>query len=86
VNLGHPHFSSTDDKLTDRVIAGLADLKPPYFLWVHYFGPHYEYREHKGWESFGSSDVGRYDQEIAFTDAQIGRLLAELPGSSIGER
>src|SRR5258706_1846232 len=78
LSVGMPSLSSTDRQLTDRVIAGLADLRQPYLLWVHYFGPHYDYLWHEGFESFGRTDSDRYDQEIAHTDAQIGRLLDAL--------
>ena len=78
LQVGLPSLSSTDRQLTDNVNAGLADIRQPYFLWVHYFGPHYDYLWHAGWESFGRTDRDRYDQEIAHTDSHIGRLLDEL--------
>lgn len=85
LDVGHPHVASTERQLTDRVIAGLADLREPYFLWVHYFGPHFDYLWRSGWESFGGSDLDRYDQEIAYTDAQIGRLLDTLRARGLYE-
>jgi len=78
LDIGHPHLASTDRQLTDRVIADFGDIRAPYLLWVHYFGPHYDYLWHEGWESFGRSDSDRYDQEVAYTDSHIGRLLDEL--------
>lgn len=45
----------------------------PYFLWVHYFDPHWPYTPPP---AFASRFAGRpYDGEIAFVDTQIGRLV-----------
>jgi choline-sulfatase len=61
------------DAVTDRAIAWIADQPAdhPYFLWIHYIDPHYPY-------------TPSYDDEIAFTDAQIGRLLAALDAHGRG--
>jgi tetratricopeptide (TPR) repeat protein len=42
-------------------------IREPYFLWIHFYDPHAPYLN------------GGYDGEIAFVDAQIGRLLKSLP-------
>src|SRR5208283_3748244 len=47
------------------------------FLWLHLFEPHEPYQAHKGYE-FGSRDVDRYDSEIAYSDAVVGRVIAYL--------
>jgi arylsulfatase A-like enzyme len=78
LNVGHPHDVSTGRQLTDLVLADLPKTKEPFFYWVHYFDPHFAYLEHADWRYFGDRDVDRYDQEIAFTDSQIRRLLDEL--------
>jgi arylsulfatase A-like enzyme len=78
LRLGHPHDTSTGRQLTDLAIGDLDRAREPFFMWVHYFDPHFEYLEHEEWSSFGSEPIDRYDQEIAFTDAQIGRLLDAL--------
>ena len=78
LQLGHPHDASTGSRLTDLAIRDLDRLEEPFFMWVHYFDPHFEYLEHDEWSEFGSEPVDRYDQEIAFTDRQIGRLLDAL--------
>ncbi len=43
-------------------------------LWVHYFEPHEPYETHSE-HQFGKHDIDRYDGEIAYTDAAVGRLL-----------
>lgn len=79
LNIGHPHDVATARQLTDLAIAGVKRADKPYFLWVHYFDPHFEYLSHELYASFGDSDIDRYDGEIAFTDSHIGRLLRRLP-------
>jgi arylsulfatase A-like enzyme len=47
------------------------------FLWVHFFDPHEPYEKHPA-HDFGNGDRDRYDSEIAYTDAAVGRLLSYL--------
>ena len=63
---------------TAAALAAAGRLKPPYFLWVHYFDPHEEYRPPTRFAELGGPHR-LYDGEIAFMDDQIGRLLAGLP-------
>jgi arylsulfatase A-like enzyme len=103
---GHSHVSTVG--VTDRALKLLrkfAEHERPFFLFVHYFDPHYEYRRHPQY-GYAPESVGRlrggekilklremgpslsaaevkflesvYDEEIRFTDAGIGRLLAGL--------
>lgn len=64
---------------TDKAIAFVQrHAGKRWFLWVHYYDPHYAYEPHPGGEAFGGGRVDLYDGEIRFTDDQIGRLLAAL--------
>jgi arylsulfatase A-like enzyme len=93
--------------VTDSALGFLRDhRRGPFFLFLHYFDPHYEYRHHDGW-SFSTAYSGwlrdegvdfdnleqkrhlldaddldylrnLYDEEIAYTDGEIGRLLDGL--------
>jgi arylsulfatase A-like enzyme len=93
--------------VTDGALTFLRDhRRGPFFLFLHYFDPHYEYRHHDGW-SFSTAYSGwlrdegvdfdnleqkrhlldaddldylrnLYDEEIAYTDGEIGRLLDGL--------
>jgi len=103
---GHNHVSTPGVTARAReLLAGWAGQERPFFLFVHYFDPHYSYRHHDG-PDFAAERVGRldgsqsiktlrqmaeglgadeqsflidlYDEEIAFTDAGIGLLLADL--------
>jgi arylsulfatase A-like enzyme/tetratricopeptide (TPR) repeat protein len=60
---------------TDRALEVLAGLQRPYFLWVHYFDPHEEYRPPPPWGARVGGPTRLYDAEIAFMDSQLGRLL-----------
>lgn len=98
------------DVTTDAVLKWLAGRpeNKPFFLWVHYFDPHYPYAPPSGYDnilglnyqgkidgsvdtihaiedgklSLDNADRARlgelYQGEIAFADAQIGRLLDDL--------
>jgi len=74
LNVGHPHEIETSQKLTEIARHGIRGMKEPYFVWVHYFDPHFEYLEHPQYP-FGKTDIDRYDAEIAYTDYYIDDLL-----------
>jgi len=63
------------DRVTDRAIEVWRSLGTdrPRFLWVHYFDPHAPYAPPEPWA--GRFADRRYDGEVAFVDANIGRLL-----------
>ncbi|MBA2541873.1 MAG: sulfatase-like hydrolase/transferase [Deltaproteobacteria bacterium] len=76
---------SSSREQTDKAIAFVdrnADKR--WFLWVHYYDPHYAYEPHAG--GFGTDDVALYDGEIAFTDQHVGRLLAHLRASGVYDK
>lgn len=59
-----------------RWIEAHADRR--FFLWVHFYDPHFEYELHPGTVSFGDDKIARYDHEIRFTDDQLARVFARL--------
>ena len=62
----------------DQLLAYYDGVKPKRaFVWVHFFEPHEPYVAHEGF-AFGAGDVDRYDSEIAYTDAAVGRLVREV--------
>ncbi|HEX3903650.1 MAG TPA: sulfatase-like hydrolase/transferase [Polyangia bacterium] len=62
----------------DQLLAYYDTVKPKRsFVWVHFFEPHEPYVTHPGFE-FGAGDLDRYDSEIAYTDAAVGRLVKEV--------
>jgi arylsulfatase A-like enzyme len=68
---------------TSAALAALAGLRPPYFLWVHYYDPHEEYRPPTRFADAARGPHGLYDGEIAYMDSEIGRLLAALPPATV---
>jgi choline-sulfatase len=81
--------SITSDRESDLAIKLLSAAEntdgKQFFAWFHYFDPHAQYVEHKGAPDFagGSTSPGAlqralYDQEVWFTDQQIGRVLDHI--------
>jgi arylsulfatase A-like enzyme len=82
-------FDRRGDATTDRALHWLEANagRGPLFAWVHYFDPHAPYAPPPGFAgrfepAAGADalarDVARYDEEIAFADAELGRLLDGL--------
>jgi arylsulfatase A-like enzyme/Flp pilus assembly protein TadD len=67
-------------QVVDDAIAWLGSLPAaaPFFAWVHFYDPHYPHTPPLPWSERLDDP---YDAEIAFCDAQLGRLLAFLAGS-----
>ena len=67
--LGHEAVTSTD--LTLAALARLGDVSEPFFLWVHYFDPHFTYVRHP---RFGFADgyAGELPDQLT-----AGRLMQE---------
>jgi len=84
------HRAITSGEVTDKAIRwleGRAADGRRWFLWVHYFDPHRDYRAHEGVSAgFGTeAESDLYDGEIAFTDRHVGRLLASLSRLRLAE-
>ncbi len=67
------------EETTEVALATLEGLRPPFFLWVHYFDPHEEYRPPARFADAAGGPHRLYEGEIAFVDEQLGRLVAALP-------
>ena len=69
----------TAEQLTDATTHYL-DVLPadrPHFLWMHYMDVHMPREGHPEY-GYGSDDVGVFDSEIRYVDAQVGRLLDHM--------
>jgi arylsulfatase A-like enzyme len=65
------------DQVVDEVLSWLKlDPRRPLFLWVHLYDPHYPYTPPEPYASRFRNSL--YDGEIAFADAQLGRLFSYL--------
>ena len=83
--IGHDFvdFERGADEVTDRAIAWLDGRVSRWFLFAHYFDPHWPYEPAEGW---GTMYESPYDAEIAYADAHLGRLLdkvASMPGRTL---
>jgi arylsulfatase A-like enzyme/Tfp pilus assembly protein PilF len=77
--------SRRGDLTVDAANAWLASAPERFFLWLHLYDPH---APHGAPEPFGARFEGReYEGDIAFADAQLGRLRAALearwPGGTL---
>jgi arylsulfatase A-like enzyme len=82
----HTRGSSSKEQ-TDKAlefVGNHADQR--FFLWVHYYDPHYEYELHPEVTVFGTSKIDLYDNEILFTDLHIGRLIDDLKRRGLYDR
>ncbi|HET7295168.1 MAG TPA: sulfatase-like hydrolase/transferase [Vicinamibacteria bacterium] len=62
--------------VTDAALRVAASLRGPFLLFVHYYDPHMAYRPPAPWaDRFRDRP---YDGEIAYVDAELGRLLRAL--------
>ncbi len=66
---------SPADRTVDTAIelAGELDPSRPFFLWIHFFDPHHPYIA-----PIETPSGDDYDNEVAFVDREIGRLLGRL--------
>ena len=65
------------DAVMDEALSWLKrDPHRPFLLWVHLYDPHFPYTPAEPYASRYRSQP--YDGEIAFADAQVGRLMAFL--------
>jgi choline-sulfatase len=70
---------------TDHALAWLAQNgQRKFFLWVHYYDPHDPYDPPEPYKRQYAKDP--YSGEIAYMDAQVGRLLDALAQEHLSER
>jgi arylsulfatase A-like enzyme/cytochrome c-type biogenesis protein CcmH/NrfG len=64
-------------RTTDAVVDWMGNgLRSPYFLWVHYFDPHFPYLPPEPFRTRFASQL--YEGEVSYMDSEIGRLLSSL--------
>lgn len=67
-----------------RELNRLKTGNKPFFLWVHFFGPHGPSIKHKGIRLDGPGEFYHYDHEVRYVDKQLKKVLAGL--DSIADR
>jgi choline-sulfatase len=63
-------------EVVDAAQAWLARTDGPFFLWVHLYDPHMDYKAPREWAE--RIPDRPYDAEIGYADSQVGRLLEGL--------
>jgi len=83
-----PHmFRERPAELTNEVVFRWLDEHAragSFFYWAHYFDPHATYLPPQPYRSRYAHDL--YTGEIAYTDEQIGKLLAKLEALGVRDR
>lgn len=78
---------SSSKEQTDKAIAFVErHAGQRWFLWVHYYDPHYAYEPHPQVPSFGVDREALYDGELRYTDSQIARLVDTLRGKGLYDK
>ena len=62
--------------VVDAALHWLEGVQGPFFLWVHLYDPHVPYAPPP--EFLAKANGNAYDGEVAYADAQVGRLLAAV--------
>jgi len=73
---GGPPEERRAEDTTAAALQEMSSVKGPFFLWVHYYDPHYDYRPPADYAR--KFEKQPYDGEIAYMDAEIGKLLKGL--------
>ncbi len=79
-------FSPTErqaNHVVDSALAWLESAPPQFFLWVHFYDPHASYDPPPAFELLFPTDP--YAGEIAFSDSQLGRLIAAVDAKGEAE-
>jgi choline-sulfatase len=69
-------FERPAKDVTDRALAWVAGARAPFFLWLHYYDAHAQYRPPPPFDTRFARHP--YDGEVAYVDQELGRLLAGL--------
>jgi choline-sulfatase len=69
------------EEVVNAALKWLPTAKRPFFLWVHLYDPHAPYDPPPDWRAKAGGNA--YDGEVAYADAQIGRLLDGLKGRGL---
>ena len=62
--------------VVDAALAWMQSVPSPYLLWVHLYDPHVPYAPPPNYLARAGGNA--YDAEVAYADAQVGRILAAV--------
>ena len=76
---GHAPVQRRGGEVTDDALAWLnrLDAEEPFFAFIHYYDPHARYEAPTDFATTGDP----YDDEIAYVDSQVKRLISSLESS-----
>ncbi len=78
-----------DESVTDAALRWLTqkrDPSRPFFLWVHYYGPHEKWLGDRGFVEQEPDVIAAYDPDVEKNDTAVGRLLDYLRSSGLLDR
>jgi len=70
----HEVTSPKSEQLAEELLGNPANDGRRFFFWAHFLDPHDVYMRHEGID-WGKGNRDRYDGEVTFTDAYVGKLL-----------
>ena len=83
---GEDRYHTVERRAGDVVAHAMAWLeknqKPPFFIWVHLYDPHAPYDPPSPYDKIKD----RYDGEVAYSDASLGKLFAYLRRRGLYDR
>jgi choline-sulfatase len=80
-----PRLERPAGQVIDAALAWLGRRPPgPFFMWVHLFDPHHPYLPPEPYRQRFAKSL--YDGEVAYADAQLGRLLAWLDAQGLRQQ
>jgi arylsulfatase A-like enzyme len=76
-----------DDQVTDAALRWLTgQRREPFFLWVHYFGPHEKPQLTTDFFEERRLQLAAYDPDIVTADREVGRLLQAIDVAGLSDR
>ncbi len=76
----------TDEEVTSAALRWLAgEHGEPFFLWVHYFGPHSKPDWSVPEDERLARQLAQYDPDVRTNDREVGRLLAALDAAGLAD-
>lgn len=81
------HGAVTGEDIASLTIDFLRSNPPErrFFAWAHFVDPHDSYVRHTDFPPSASPRRGLYDGEVAYTDAQIGKVLSALDAAGLSD-
>ncbi len=86
---GMGKFRRTDPEVTEagaKMLKTLADKGKPFFLWVHYFGPHSLIHMKKSHAENQRRHVRTYPDKVVNADRAVGGLLKALDAAGLAKQ